>query len=159
MQRHNCRPACRRPFPACSTALCVWLLAFQAATAHSARIPSRALCSRVPSGALPSSLHARCSVWGRRMITHICVQAVAPGATRRCSYPLQKNAMRTRGESRLPGPHLFLRPFTFISRVTRHNKHTHDDTYREDIQRFQWQSPWLQWWSQWPTMTTADATS
>ena len=52
-------------------------------------------------------------------------------------------------------PHLFLRPFTFISRVTRHNKHTHDDTYREDIQRFQRRSLWLQWRSQRPTTTTA----
>ena len=63
-QRRNCRPACRRPFPACSTALCVWLLAVQAAAARSARVPPRALYSRVPPGALPSSLHARCQCLG-----------------------------------------------------------------------------------------------
>ena len=43
-----------------STALCVWLLAVQAVAACSARILPRALCSCVPPGALPSSLHARC---------------------------------------------------------------------------------------------------
>ena len=63
-QRCNCRPACRRPFSACSTAPCVWLLAVQAAATHSACVPPRALCSRVPSGALPSSLHAHYHCFG-----------------------------------------------------------------------------------------------
>ena len=38
-QRRKCRPACRRPFPVYSTALCVWLLAVEAAVARSARVP------------------------------------------------------------------------------------------------------------------------
>ena len=42
-QRRNCRPACRRPFPACSTALCVWLLAVEAAAACSAHVRPRVL--------------------------------------------------------------------------------------------------------------------
>ena len=154
-QRRNCRPACRRPFPACSTALCVWLLAVQAAAARSARVPPRALCSRVPPGALPSSLHARCQCLGP---AHDHARSCASGCAGRgatMQLPAAKTAMRTRRESTPPGPLLFLRPFTFISRLTRHNKHTHEDTYREDIQRFQWRSPWLQWRSQRPTTTTA----
>ena len=43
-QRRNCRPACRRPFPACSTTLCMWLLAVEAAAACSARVRR---CSRL----------------------------------------------------------------------------------------------------------------
>ena len=82
MQRRNCRPACRRPFHACSTDLCMWLLAVQAAAARSALASLRVLCSR-------PSTHAA-SVWGRRTITHVHVHAVAPGVARQCSYPLQK---------------------------------------------------------------------
>ena len=90
MQRHKCRPACRRPFPMCSTALCVSLLEFRrpwrallaSHCARSALASLRVLCPR------PSTRVA--SVLGRRTITHVRVQAVAPGAARRCSYPLQK---------------------------------------------------------------------
>ena len=74
MQRRNCRPACRRPFPACSTALCVWLLAVEAAATCSALASLRVLYPR------PSMRAA--SVWGRRMIMHVRVHAVAPGAER-----------------------------------------------------------------------------
>ena len=81
-QRRNCRPACRRPFPVCSTALCVWLLAVQAAVARSALASLRVLYPR------PSTRAA--SVWGRRTITHVRVHAVVPVAVRRWSYPLQK---------------------------------------------------------------------
>ena len=49
--------------------------------ARSALASLRVLCPR------PSTRAA--SVWGRRTITHVRVQVVAPGATRRCSYPLQ----------------------------------------------------------------------
>ena len=63
-QRCKCRMACRRPFPACSTALCMWLPVVEAATTRSARIPPCALCSRIPPGALPSSLHAGAPVFG-----------------------------------------------------------------------------------------------
>ena len=69
--------------------------------------------------------------------------------------PAAKTAMRTHRESTSLVPLLFLRPFTLISHLTRHNKHTHEDTYREDIQRFQWRFLWLQWRSQRPTTTTA----
>ena len=103
-QRRNYRPACRRPFPACSTALCVWLLAVQAAAACSARVPPRALCSRVPPGALPSSPTRAASVWGRCTITHVRVHAVAPGAVRRCSYPLQKLSCGRTENPRRPAP-------------------------------------------------------
>ena len=130
-QRLNCRPACRRPFPACSTALCVWLLAVQAAAARSARVPPRALCSRVPLGDLPSSLHAHCQCFGS---AHDHARSCACGCTGRgatMQLPTAKTVMRTRRESRPRCPHLFLRPFTYISRVTGHNKHTHDNTYRE----------------------------
>ena len=163
-QRRNCLPACRRPFPACSTALCVWLLAVQAAAARSARVPPprallmscrRTLCFRVPLGALSSSLHVPCQCFG---LTHDHACSCASGCTGRSAtmqLPAAKTAMRTRRESRRPWPHLFLRPFTFISCFTRHNKHTHDDTNREDIQRFQWRSLWLQWRSQRPPTTTA----
>ena len=139
-QRCNCRSACRRPFPACSTALCVWLLVVQAAAARSARIPPCALCSCVPPGALPLSPHARCEclVPAHDHARSCACCCAGRGATMK--LPAAKTAMRMRREYRLPGPHLFLRPFSFISHVTRHNKHTHDDTYREDIQRFQWRS-------------------
>ena len=116
---------------------------------------ARALCSRVPPGALPSSLHARCQCLGP---AHDHARSCACGCAGRgatMQLPAAKTAMRTRRESTPPGPLLFLRPFTFISHLTRHNKHTHEDTYREDIQRFQWRSPWLQWRSQRPTTTTA----
>ena len=75
-QRRNCRPACRRPFPACSTALCVWLLAVQAATACSARVPPRALCSHVPPRVLCSCPSTRrASVWaGARSHTFVCMR-------------------------------------------------------------------------------------
>ena len=113
-----------------------------------------ALCSCVPPGDLPSSLHARCQCLGPAH-DHAC--SCACGCTGRgamMELPVAKTAMRTRRESTPPGPLLFLRPFTFISRLTCHNKHTHADTYREDIQRFQWRSPWLQWRSHRPTTTT-----
>ena len=87
-QQRNCRPACRRPFPACSTALCVWLLAVEAAAVRSARVRPRVLCPR------SSTRTAR--VWGWRMITDVRVHAVAPGAARQCSYPLQKLPCRLR---------------------------------------------------------------
>lgn len=75
MQRCNCRPACRRPFPACSTALCVSLLAVEAAVARSAHVPPRSLYSRVPPGALPSPLHARCQCLGpTHDHAHSCVR-------------------------------------------------------------------------------------
>ena len=128
-QRRNCRPACRRPFPPCSTALCVWLLAVQAAAARSAR---------VPSGALPSSLHAHCQCLGPAHDHARSCACVCVGRGAAMQLPAAKTAMYTRRESRPLGPHLFLRPFTSISRVTRHDKHTHDDTYGVDIQRFQW---------------------
>ena len=155
-QRCNCRPACRRPFPACSTALCVWLLAVQAAAARSARVPPHAfcscvpphaLCSRIPLGALPSSLHARCQCLGPAHDHARSCASDCAGRGATMQLPAAKTAMRTRRESTPPGPLLFLRPFTFISRLTRHNKHTHKDTYRENIQRFQWRS-------QRPTTTT-----
>ena len=136
-QRRKCRPACRRPFPACSTAICMWLLAVEAATASSARVPPRALCSRVPPGSLPSSLHACCRCFGSAHDHALLCASGCAGRGATMQLPAAKTAMRTRRESRPPGPHLFLQPFTFISRLTRHNKHTHEDTYREDIQRFQ----------------------
>ena len=143
-QRRNCRPACRRPFPACSTALFVWLLAVQTTAARSARIPPRVLCSRIPPGALPSSLHARCQCLGpAHDHARSCASSCAGrGAT--MQLPAAKTTMRTCRQSRPPGPHLFPWPFTLISCATRHNNHTHDNTYREDIPRFQWRSPWLQ---------------
>ena len=157
-QRRKCRLACRRPFPACSTALCVWLLAVQAAADRFARVQPRALCSHVPLGALPSSLHTRCQCL---VPAHDHARSCACGCAGRgatMQLPAAKTAMRTPQESTPPGLLLFLRPFTFISRLTRHNKHTHEDTYREDIQRFQWRSPWLQWRSQRPITTTAGST-
>ncbi len=138
-----------------ATALCVWLLAVQAAAVRSTRIPPRALCSRVPPGALPSSLHTRCQCFGP---VHEHARSCASGCAGRdamMQLPTAKTAMQTCRESTPPGPLLFLGPFTFISCLTRHNKHTHEDTYRENIQRFQWHSPWLQWRSQWSTTTTA----
>ena len=117
----------RRPWRALLTSRC----------ARSALASLRVLCPR------PSTRAA--SVWGRCTITHVRLHATM-------QLPAAKTAMRTRRESRPPDPHLFLRPFTFISRVTRHNKHTHDDTYKEDIQRFQWRS-------QRPTTTTAGSSS
>ena len=82
MQRRKYQLACRRPFAACSTAPCVWLLAVQAAAPCSALATLRVFCPH------PSTCAA--SVWGRRTITHVRVHAVAPGAARRCSYLLQK---------------------------------------------------------------------
>ena len=119
------------------------------------RRPRCALCSRVPQGALPSSLHARYQCLGPAH-DHACSCACGcAGRDATMQLPTAKTAMRTRRESRPPGPHFFLRPFTFISHLTCHNKHTHEDTYGEDIQRFQWRSPWLQWRSQRLTTTTA----
>ena len=110
----------------------MWLLAVQAAAAA-------LLASRRARFAL-ASLQVLCprpstratSVWGRRTITHVRVQAVAPGVARRCSYPLQK---LTCGRAENPGRltpiyscgHLpsSLQPF---DRTPQHNKHTHDDT-------------------------------
>ena len=117
-QRRNCRPACRRPFPACSMALCMWFLAVEAAAARSTRVQPRALCSRVPPGALPSSLHARCQCLGpAHNHAHSCAcRCAGRGST--MQLPDAKTGMRTHRESRPPGPHLFLRPFTFISRFT-----------------------------------------
>ena len=90
-QRCKCWPACRRPFPACLTALCVWLLAVEAAVARSARVRPHALCPIASLRVLcPRPSMRAASVWGRRTITHVCVHAVAPGAVRQCSYPLQK---------------------------------------------------------------------
>src|SRR4051812_28977742 len=63
-QQRNCRPACKRPFPVCSTALCVWLLAVEAVAARSDCVLPCVLCSRIPPGALPSSLHACCQCLG-----------------------------------------------------------------------------------------------
>ena len=155
MQQCNCRSACRRSFPTCSMAMCVWFLVIEAAAVHSSRIPPHALCYRVHPGALPSSLHARCQCLGlAHDHTHLCACGCA-GRGVMMQLPAAKTAMQTRLESMPPGPLLFLRPFTFISHLTRHNKHTHEDTYREDIERFQWRSPWHQWRSQWPTTTTA----
>ena len=111
-QRRNCRPACRRPFPACSTALCVWLLAIQAAAVRSARVLPRALCSRVPLGALPSSLHVRCQCLGPAH-DHAC--SCASGCAGRgamMQLPAAKTAMRMRRESTPPGSLLFLRLIT-----------------------------------------------
>ena len=129
-QRCNCWSACRRPFAACSTASCVWLLAVQAAATLSAHVPPRALYSRVPSSALPSSLHMRCQCLG---LAHdharLCACGCA-GHDATMQLPAAKTAMRTCREPPQPGPLLFLRPFTFISRLTRHNKHTHKETYR-----------------------------
>ena len=105
----------------------------------------RALYSRIPPGALPSSLHVRCQCLGPAHDHARSCACCCAGRGATMQLPVAKTAMRTRRESRPPDLHLFLRPFTFISRVTRHNKHTHDDTYREDIRRFQWRSPWLQW--------------
>ena len=79
-QRRNCRPTCRRPFPACSTALCVWLLAVEAAAARSARVPPCTRCSRIPPGALPSSLHACCQCLG---LAHDHAHSCPCGCTRR----------------------------------------------------------------------------
>ena len=81
-QRRSSWPACRRPFAACSTVPCVWLLAVQAAAARSAVASLRVLCPRPSTRAT--------NVLGRHTITHIRVQAVAPGTARRCSYLLQK---------------------------------------------------------------------
>ena len=98
----KCRPAYRRPFPACSTALCVWLLAVQAAVACSARVPPRTLCSHVPPGALPSSLHARCQCLGpaHDHASSCACGCAGHGAT--MQLPIAKTAMRTRKESRPP---------------------------------------------------------
>ena len=75
-QQRKCQPACRRPFPACSTALCVWLLAVQAVAARSARVPPpRALLSR-PSGC--SALIPPCTLpvfgAGARSHTFVCMR-------------------------------------------------------------------------------------
>ena len=51
-QRRKCRLACRRPFPACSTALCVWLLAVEGPAVRSALASLRVLYPR-PSTRLP----------------------------------------------------------------------------------------------------------
>ena len=127
-QRRNCRPACRRPFPACSTALCVWLLVVQAAAARSARVPPRTLCSRVPPGALLLSLDARCQCLGpAHDHARSCASSCA-GCDATMQLPTAKTTMQTHTESRPPGPHLFPRPFTLICRAPRHNNHTHDET-------------------------------
>ena len=93
-QRCNCRSACRRPFPACSTALRVWLLVVQAAATRSARIPPCVLYSRVPPGALPSSLHTRCLCLGSAH-DHACLCACGcAGCGATMQLPAAKTAMR-----------------------------------------------------------------
>ena len=62
------------------------------------RRPRRALLASRRARSALASLRVLCprpstratSVSGRRTITHVRVQAVAPGAATRCSYPLQK---------------------------------------------------------------------
>ena len=147
MQQRKCWSACWRPFPVCSTALCVWLLAVEAAAARSLLSHPSGCSALVPPRALP--------VFGAgaRSRTFVCMRlcrARRDDAVTRCKN-CHADAPRIHA-ARLP---FIPAPFTFISRLTRHNKHTHEDTYREDIQRFQWRSPWLQWRSERPTTTTA----
>ena len=120
---------------------------------RSALASLRVLCPRPSTRAT--------SVWGRRTITNVRVHAIAPGGAT-MQLPAAKTSMRTRRESRPPGPHLFLRPFTFISRLTRHNKHTHEDNTERTSsgsngapRGSNGAPPWLQWRSQRPTTTTA----
>ena len=101
--RRNCQPACRRPFPACSTALCVWLLTVEEAALCSACVLSRALFSRVPPGALPSFLHACSQCLGPAHHARSC----ACGCTGRdatMQLPGVKTTMRTRRKSGRPAP-------------------------------------------------------
>ena len=64
--------------------------------ARSALASLRVLCPR------PSTCAA--SVWGRRTISPIRVHAVAPGAARRWSYPLQKLPRERAENPRRPAP-------------------------------------------------------
>ena len=94
--------------------------------ARSALASLRVLCPR------PSMRTA--SFWGWCTITHVRVHAVAPGAARQCSYPLQKLPCGRAENPGHPAPIYSCGHLPYISRVARHNKHTNDDTYREDIQ-------------------------
>ena len=83
---------------------------------------------------------------GARSRTFVCMRLRR--ARRDDAVTCCKNCHADAPRIHAPGPLLFTRPFTIISHLTRHNKHTYEDTYREDIQRFQWHS-------QRPTTTTA----
>ena len=92
------------------------------------RRPRRALLASRRARSALASLRVLCphpstraaSVSGRCMNTHVRVQAVAPGAAQRCSYPLQKLPCGRTKNPRRPAPfyscgHL---PSSLVSDVT-----------------------------------------